>query len=33
MSARAFLEKIPNQRLEKPFETQYLRALINDRIK
>jgi signal transduction histidine kinase len=33
MSARAFLDKIPNQRLEKPFETQYLRALINDRIK
>jgi CheY-like chemotaxis protein len=27
-SARAFLDTIPNQRLEKPFEAQNLRALV-----
>lgn len=30
--ARAFLDEIPNLRIEKPFEIRYLRALINDRI-
>lgn len=30
--ARAFLDETPNQRIEKPFDTAHLRALINDRI-
>ncbi|HKE14596.1 MAG TPA: response regulator [Kofleriaceae bacterium] len=30
--ARAFLKTIPNQRIEKPFDIQQLRALINERI-
>jgi CheY-like chemotaxis protein len=30
--ARAFLDKIPNQRVEKPFDVGHLRSLINDRI-
>ena len=31
--ARAFLDETPNQRIEKPFDTLHLRALINDRIR
>ncbi|MEO6953732.1 MAG: response regulator [Polyangia bacterium] len=31
--ARAFLAEIPNQRIEKPFDSTHLRALINDRIR
>ena len=31
--ARAFLDAVPNQRLEKPFESQRLRAVLNDRIR
>jgi signal transduction histidine kinase len=30
-AARAFLEDVPNQRLEKPFDTRQLLALVNDR--
>jgi CheY-like chemotaxis protein len=30
--ARAFLDKVPNSRLEKPFEPQTLRALVNERL-
>jgi CheY-like chemotaxis protein len=30
--ARTFLDEVPNQRLEKPFTFQNLRALINDRL-
>ncbi|TAK18670.1 MAG: response regulator [Myxococcaceae bacterium] len=32
-AARAFLDEVPNQRVEKPFDSNYLRALVNDRIK
>lgn len=32
-AARAFLDEVPNQRVEKPFDAQHLRALVNDRIK
>ncbi len=31
--ARAFLDKIPNQRIEKPFDSQHLRSIVNDRIR
>jgi CheY-like chemotaxis protein len=31
--ARAFLDAVPNQRVEKPFDTQHLRAIINDRVR
>jgi CheY-like chemotaxis protein len=31
--ARAFLDQVPNQRIDKPFETQHIRSIINDRIK
>ncbi len=31
--ARTFLDKVPNQRIEKPFDALHLRALINDRIR
>ena len=31
--ARAFLDETPNQRVEKPFDTLNLRALVNDRIR
>jgi CheY-like chemotaxis protein len=31
--ARAFLDEVPNQRVEKPFDPQHLRALVNDRIR
>jgi signal transduction histidine kinase len=31
--ARIFLDGIPNQRVEKPFDTQHLRSIINDRVK
>lgn len=30
--ARAFLDETPNQRIEKPFDTAHLRAMINERI-
>jgi CheY-like chemotaxis protein len=30
--ARAFLDEVPNPRLEKPFALQTLRALINERL-
>jgi CheY-like chemotaxis protein len=32
-AAREFLEKIANPTVEKPFDTQHLKALINERIK
>lgn len=32
-AARQFLDRIPNQRVEKPFDGRHLRALIRDRIK
>jgi PAS domain S-box-containing protein len=31
--ARAFLDEVPNVRLEKPFEMQTLRAIVNDRLR
>jgi signal transduction histidine kinase len=31
--ARTFLDGVPNQRVEKPFDTQHLRSIINDRIR
>jgi len=31
--AQAFLDGISNQRIEKPFDTQHLRSIINDRVK
>jgi signal transduction histidine kinase len=31
--ARAFLDQVPNQRVEKPFDTQHLRSIINDRVR
>ncbi|HEV3031075.1 MAG TPA: response regulator [Polyangia bacterium] len=33
VGARAFLDAVPNQRIEKPFEAQQLRAVLNDRIR
>lgn len=32
-AARHFLDRVPNQRVEKPFDGRHLRALINDRVK
>lgn len=32
-AARAFLDGVSNQRVDKPFDTQHLRALINDRVR
>jgi CheY-like chemotaxis protein len=32
-AARAFLDAVPNQRVEKPFAAQHLRALVNDRVR
>ncbi len=32
-AARTFLDAVPNQRVEKPFDAQHLRALVNDRLK
>jgi CheY-like chemotaxis protein len=32
-AARAFLDEVPNQRLEKPFDTRELSALVNERIR
>ena len=32
-SARAFLDEIPNTRIEKPFQIRTLRTLINDRVR
>jgi len=32
-NSRAFLDEVPNARMEKPFEVQNLRALVNDRIR
>jgi hypothetical protein len=31
--AREFLDHIPNQRIEKPFDTHHMIALINDRMR
>jgi hypothetical protein len=31
--ARAFLDEVPNLRLEKPFDPPHLRALVNDRMR
>jgi signal transduction histidine kinase/CheY-like chemotaxis protein len=31
--ARSFLDAVPNQRIEKPFDTQHLRSIINDRVR
>ncbi len=31
--ARAFLDAVPNARLEKPFDVQTLRAVVNDRLR
>lgn len=33
VSARAFLDSVPNVRMEKPFQVQNLRALVNDRVR
>ena len=32
-AARQFLDRVPNMRIEKPFDRQHLRALINERIR
>jgi CheY-like chemotaxis protein len=32
-AARAFLDRVGNQRVEKPFDTQHLRSLVNDRVR
>jgi signal transduction histidine kinase/DNA-binding NarL/FixJ family response regulator len=32
-SARQFLDRVPNQRIEKPFDAQHLRLLVNDRVR
>jgi CheY-like chemotaxis protein len=32
-TARAFLDQVPNQRLDKPFDTRQLLALVNDRVR
>ncbi|MCB9727058.1 MAG: response regulator [Deltaproteobacteria bacterium] len=32
-AARSFLDLVPNQRVEKPFDAQHLRALVNDRVR
>jgi CheY-like chemotaxis protein len=32
-AARAFLDSVPNPRVEKPFDLQHLRALVNDRVR
>ena len=32
-AARAFLDEVPNQRFEKPFDAQFLRALVDEQIK
>jgi signal transduction histidine kinase len=32
-ASRSFLDGIPNQRIEKPFDTQHLRSIINDRVR
>lgn len=31
--AKAFLDEVPNQRIEKPFDPLHLRALLNDRLR
>ena len=31
--ARLFLDEVPNQRIEKPFDTQHIRAVVNDRVR
>ena len=31
--AREFLDRIPNTRIEKPFDARNLRALVNDRVR
>lgn len=33
LSTRAFLDSVPNQRIEKPFDAHHLRALLNDRLR
>jgi len=32
-TARQFLDRVPNQRIEKPFDAQHLRVLVNDRVR
>ncbi|HMJ13163.1 MAG TPA: response regulator, partial [Polyangiaceae bacterium] len=32
-TARAFLDGVPNQSIEKPFEVRQLRAIVNDRVR
>ncbi len=32
-TARQFLDRVPNQRIEKPFDAQHLRVLVSDRIR
>ncbi len=32
-TARQFLDRVPNQRIEKPFDAQHLRLLVSDRIR
>jgi len=32
-AARSFLDEVPNQRLDKPFDTRQLLALVNDRVR
>jgi len=31
--ARTFLDEVPNQRIEKPFDGQHIRSIVNDRIR
>ena len=31
--ARTFLDGVPNQRIDKPFDSQYVRSIVNDRIR
>ena len=31
--ARSFLDEVPNQRIEKPFDAQHLRSIVNDRVR
>jgi CheY-like chemotaxis protein len=32
-TARQFLDRVPNHRIEKPFDAQHLRVLVNDRLR
>ena len=32
-TARQFLDRVPNHRIEKPFDAQHLRVFVNDRVR